>query len=70
MYKGESIRLVSLKVDKLCNKDECQLSLFDDKQNKKQQELDKTLDKLKEKYGYTSITRAGKLGIEKDVKLK
>ena len=70
MYNGESIRLVSLRVDNLCNKDECQLTLFDNKQNKKQQELDKTLDKLKEKYGYTSITRAGKLGIEKDVKLK
>ena len=70
MYKGEAIRLVSLRVDNLCNKDECQLTLFDDKENKKQQELDKTLDKLKEKYGYTSITRAGKLGIEKDVKLK
>ena len=70
MYKGESIRLVSLRVDNLCNKDECQLTLFDDKQNKKQEKLDKIVDKLKEKYGYESITRAGKLGIEKDVKLK
>ena len=70
MYKGESIRLVSLRVDNLCNKDECQLTLFDNKQNKKQEKLDKIVDKLKEKYGYESITRAGKLGIEKDVKLK
>lgn len=70
MYKGEAIRLVSLRVDNLSNKDECQLTLFDNRENKKQESLDKALDKLKEKYGYTSITRGGKLGIEKDVKLK
>lgn len=70
MYKGEAIRLVSLRVDNLCNKDECQLTLFDDKENKKQEKLDEIVDKLKEKYGYERITRAGKLGIEKDVKLK
>ena len=70
MYKGEAIRLVSLRVDNLCGKDECQLTLFDNKENKKQENLDKIVDKLKEKYGYESVTRAGKLGIEKDVKLK
>ena len=70
MYKDEAIRLVSLRVDNLSNRNEFQLSLFDDKENKKQERLDETLDKLKEKYGYASITRAGKLGIEKNVKLK
>ena len=70
MYNGESIRLISLKVDKLCNKDEVQISLFDDTTSKKNEKLDETLDKLKEKYGYEKITRAGKLGIEKNVKLK
>ena len=70
MYNGEPIRLVSLKVDNLCDKSEIQLSLFNATDNSKQEKLDKTLDKLKEKYGYSSITRAGKLGIEKDVKLK
>ena len=70
MYKGESIRLVSLKVDNLCDKCETQISLFDVNENKKQEKLDQTLDKLKEKYGYYSITRAGKLGSEKQIKLK
>ena len=70
MYNGESIRLISLKVDKLCNKDEIQISLFDNITSKKNEKLDETLDKLKEKYGYEKITRAGKLGIEKNVKLK
>ena len=70
MYKGEAIRLISLKVDKLCNKDEIQLSLFDEEKNKKQENLDKTLDILKKKYGYEKITRAGKLGLENKIKLK
>lgn len=70
MYKGEVIRLVSLKLDKLSEKKEMQLCLFDNEKNIKQEKLDETLDKLKEKYGYSKITRASKLGIEKDVKLK
>ena len=71
MYNGEAIRLISLRVDKLTNKDEDQISLFNNTEEKiKQENLDKTLDNLKEKYGYTSITRAGKLGIEKNIKFK
>ena len=70
MYKGEPIRLISLKVDQLSNKGEKQISLFDIKDNKKQEKIDETLDALKEKFGYTSITRAGKLGSEKNIKLK
>lgn len=70
MYKGEEIRLVSLRVDKLTNKNENQISLFVTENEKKQEKLDKTIDKLKEKYGYLTITRAGKLGIEKNIKFK
>ena len=70
MYNVEAIRLISLKVDKLSNKNEEQLSLFNTEKNKKLDKLDETLDKLKEKYGYEKVTRAGKLGIEKNVKLK
>lgn len=70
MYNGETIRLVSLKIDGLCDKEETQISLFDNLNNKKQEELDKTLDNLKNKFGYTIVTRAGKLGIEKNIKLK
>lgn len=70
MYKNEHIRLVSLKVDGLCNKEEVQLSLFSNTNSEKQEKLDKTMDKLKDKFGYTMVTRAGKLGIEKSIKLK
>ena len=70
MYKGESIRLVALRADKLINKEEGQISLFNTSDKEKQQKLDKTLDELKQKSGYSSITRAGKLGIDKNIKFK
>ena len=70
MYKGEEIRLVSLRVDKLTSKSEVQISLFETEKEQKQEKLDEVLDKLKEKYGYEKITRAGKMGIEKNIKLK
>lgn len=49
---------------------EHQLSLFENKCDEKQRKLDKTIDSLNEKYGNNSITRAGKMNIEKIVKLK
>lgn len=70
MYNGETIRLVALRADKLSSKNENQISLFNTEETKKQEKLDATLDILKEKYGYSAITRAGKLGIEKNIKLK
>lgn len=70
MYNGEAVRLVALRADKLTNKNENQISLFNTEENKKQEKLEETLDILKEKYGYSSITRAGKLGSEKNIRLK
>lgn len=70
MYKGEAIRLVALRADKLINKDEGQISLFNIADKEKQEKLDNTLDELRQKYGYSSITRAGKLGIDKNIKFK
>ena len=71
MYKrGTFIRLVGLRVDNLIEKDEMQLSLFNDVNDQKQEKLDKVVDELKNKYGYESITRAGKLNSEQIIKLK
>lgn len=71
MYKrGTFIRLVGLRVDNLIEKDEMQLSLFNDANDQKQEKLDKVVDELKNKYGYESITRAGKLNSEQIIKLK
>ena len=59
-----------MRVDGLEEKQNAQISLFDNKENNKQDKLDKVVDDLKQKYGYTSITRAGKLHSEEKIKLK
>ena len=71
MYKkGTHIRLVGVRVDNLVEEKEKQISLFSNKEIEKQEKLDKVLDELKNKYGYNSVTRAGKMNVQKIVKLK
>ena len=71
MFKeGMAIRLVGMRVDNLIEKNEVQLSLFDETKNEKQDKLDNTIDKIKEKYGYDFIKRAGNLNAEKTVKIR
>ena len=72
MYrKGTPIRLIGVRVDDLTDKEEMQISLFHDEiKNEKQEKLDNTIDKLKEKYGYNFITRAGKMGVEDFIKFR
>ena len=71
MYKtGTPIRLIGMRVDNLIEKDELQLSLFSKQDSEKQEKIDKVVDELKQKYGYNSITRAGKLHSEEKIKLK
>lgn len=69
LYKKEPVRLIGVRVDKLSNKEEVQLSLFDNT-SQKQNKLDKVVDTLKEKYGYDKITRAGKINLDKNIKFK
>lgn len=71
MYvEGSPIRLIGMRVDNLIDKEEMQLSLFSNEESQKQEKIDKVVDELKQKYGYNSITRAGKLKIENKIKLK
>lgn len=71
MYiKNEPIRLIGLRVEKLVSKDELQLSIFNNKENEKQEKIEKTIDELKAKYGYGTLKRAGSLEINKIIKLK
>lgn len=60
-YKTMSIRLIGLSVDNLTEKNSTQISLFDEKKFDKQDKIDKVVDELKNKYGYNTITRAGKM---------
>ena len=59
LYKNDSIRLIGVRVDNLSSKEELQLSLFDNKEEKKQEKLDAVLDKIKDRYGYDKIKRGG-----------
>lgn len=70
MYKGEAVRLVGVRVDNLESKDEVQMSFFSNGSEQKQEKIDSVLDSLKSKYGYNSITRAGKLEAADAVKGK
>lgn len=71
MYiKGTPIRLIGMRVDNLIEKEELQLSLFNNQDDEKQEKIDKVVDELKQKYGYNTITRAGKLHSEDKIKLK
>ena len=65
--KSTFIRLVGVRVDGLVPKNEVQMSLFDTNNDEKQEKLDKTIDVLKEKFGYDFITRAGDMNINKDI---
>lgn len=69
-HKNMSIRLIGVRVDNLIEKDQLQMSLFQDNTNEKQEKLDKVVDELKAKYGYNTITRAGKMDVGKMLKLK
>ena len=72
MYrKGIFIRLIGVRVDNLVGKDGLQLSLFGNTMKDSRQEiLDKTIDKLNEKYGYSFITRAGKMNLDNIVRFE
>ena len=66
----EDITRIKANNANLVEKDEMQLSLFSNEEEEKQEKLDKVVDELKNKYGYSSITRAGKLNSEKNIRLK
>lgn len=74
MYiRGQQIRLIGIRVDGLEEKEKPQISLFDnikDEKQEKQEKLDTAIDKLKEKYGYNLITRAGKMEVENIIKFR
>jgi DNA polymerase IV len=59
LYKNEPIRLVGIRVTSFSDKPKQQLSLFDSVEEiKKDSSLDKTVDKIKEKYGNGIIVYA------------
>ncbi len=70
IYNNTPIRLIGVSVSSLVEKEERQISLFENIENEKQKKIDSVLDNIKEKYGYEAITRAGKMQIDKNIKFK
>ena len=70
IYNNTPIRLIGVSVSGLVEKEERQISLFENIENEKQKKIDSVLDNIKEKYGYEAITRAGKMQIDKNIKFK
>ena len=59
--KNYRIRLLGVRVDNLIEKQECQVSLFDHTTDSKDKKIDAVMDKIKEKYGYDSISHGGSI---------
>lgn len=70
IYNNTPIRLIGVSVSGLVEKEERQISLFENVENEKQKKIDSVLDNIKEKYGYEAITRAGKMQVDKNIKFK
>lgn len=70
IYTNVPVRLIGVRVDQLVEKGQRQLSLFENQEDEKQKKIDSVVDKIKEKYGYEAITRAGKMNLNEKIKLK
>lgn len=70
IYNNVPVRLIGVRVDQLVEKEQRQISLFENTENEKQKKIDSVVDKIKEKYGYETITRAGKMNVDKNIRLK
>ena len=69
MYEeGFNVRLIGFRVDGLVE-EENQISLFNT-ESKKDEKLDKTIDELKEKFGYAAISKASDMKVNKFLKFK
>ncbi len=58
IWKGEPIRQIGVRVTKLCSNEFYQRSLFDDKRTDKERALDKTIDKIRSRFGDSAIVRS------------
>ena len=58
-WKGEPLRLIGLSASDIDKDGFQQMSLFGEEEREKQKNLDKALDKIRNKYGNDSVMRAG-----------
>jgi len=67
LWKGEPIRLIGVSLNNLCEDNFKQLSIFDTDNagGERKRNLDKTIDKLRRKYGETSVVKSVMLNNKK-----
>lgn len=58
VWSGEKIRQIGVRLTSLCDNEFYQSSMFDSKNIEKQRAIDKTIDRLREKYGNNIIVRS------------
>jgi len=64
IHQNRGIRLIGIQTSKLVEKDQMQLSMFEEQTNRKQEKIDDIMENLKKKYGYGIITRAGEMKVK------
>lgn len=57
VWKGEPVRNLGIRVSELCSNEFSQVSLFDEKNTEKLKALDRTVDRIRLRYGTTSVIR-------------
>ncbi|MBO5478157.1 MAG: DNA polymerase IV [Clostridia bacterium] len=63
LHQNRGVRLIGIQTSKLVEKDQIQLSIFEQQTDKKQEKIENVMDDLKKKYGYEVITRAGEMKV-------
>lgn len=58
LWKGEELRHIGVRISELCTNDFLQTTLFEEKDNRKNEAIDKAIDTIRMRFGTKSIFRA------------
>lgn len=64
LHQNRPVRLIGIQTSKLVEKDQEQLSIFEENSNPKQEKIEEVMEDIKKKYGYGMITRAGEMKVK------
>ena len=64
LHQNRPVRLIGIQTGKLVEKDQEQLSIFEEQTNPKQEKIEEVMEDIKKKYGYGMITRAGEMKVK------
>lgn len=64
LHQNRPVRLIGIQTSKLVEKDQEQLSIFEEQTNPKQEKIEEVMEDIKKKYGYGMITRAGEMKVK------